>query len=514
MKIQVRLLLSFIALLLFVSSALSLSACKKDEDDDNGGTVNTGDVDLYADDLPVDLKFDNEEIRFLIAEVSGGLGGTFSERSIGIEGYTIGDAGTNTVDEEVYYRNLAVEDRLGVVIVPHVIQNAIILDTVNTQLRSGSGEFDIISGYQAHDIAMATEGMILNFNNLSSYGADYVDVEKEYWSKNYSKALSYNNAMYWVTGDLALRYLGGMYCTFVNLDIYNNMLLETYGNIYSLVDNNGWNLEIMAQMIQQSWIDQGTEEDIPDAGDTLGFVIENIDPLDGMSIGAGVTFSHVDESTGKIAVNLANDTVNPSAMKFAQAMYDILYNNNQGTLIAASKHSTNSMGLFAQGNVLFTHDKIFTAEVFLADMEKYGIIPSPMLNAQQGSYRAGIHDGCSLFGIYAMSPKIPAAAATLEAMASMTGKVTHSYYDEALKYRYSKDPESSRMIDLIRDSVYIDFAFAWGRSLNNIHNYFRTAISAKTAPGSNMFRKNLSIWNSKMDILLTALETQSGLAAE
>ena len=514
MKIRTRLFLSFIATLLLLSTVLSLSACKKDESTAPQGSVNTGGDDPYADDLPPDLKFENEEIRFLIAEVSGGLGGTFSERSIGIEGYMIGDAGTNTVDEEVYYRNLAVEERLGVVIVPHVIENAIILDTVNTQLRSGSGEYDIICGYQAHDIALASEGLILNFNNLAQYNADYVDVEKPYWSKNYSKALSYNNAMYWLTGDLALRYLGGMYCTFVNLDIYNNALLENYGNIYSLVDNKGWTLEIMSQMIAQAWIDDGTDEDIPDAGDTLGFVIENIDPLDGMSIGAGVTFSHTDETSGKIVVNLANDTVNPSAMKFAQAMYEILYNHNQGSFVAPSKHSTNSMGLFAQGNVLFTHDKIFTAEVFLTDMENYGIIPSPMLDAQQQGYRAGIHDGCSLFGIYAMSPKVSAAAATLEAMASMTEKVRVSYYDEALKHRYSKDPESSRMIDLIRDSVYIDFAFAWGRSLNNIHNYFRTAINAKTAPGNNTFRKSLSAWNTKMDILLTALETQSGLTAE
>ena len=96
----------------------------------------------------------------------------------------------------------------------------------------------------------------------------------------------------------------------------------------------------------------------------------------------------------------------------------------------------------------------------------------------------------------------------------MSNAVTTAYYDEALKYRYSRDPESAEMIDLIRDSVYVDFAFAWGRSLNNIHNYYRTAVNSETAPSVTTFKKGANGWNAKLELLLTALINQSGLVEE
>ena len=513
MNKKTRLLLLFLSCLLLLTSALSFVGCDKtpaNEEGTTGAPAEEGTQDPWRDDLPAGLKFENEEIRFVIGEVSAGLGGTFAERSIAIDGYSLGDAGTNTVDEQVYYRNLNVEDRLGVVITPYALNDAVIRKSVYTDLRSGLSEYDVIAAYQAHDISMATEGLILNFNAMEQFGANYVDVDKEYWSKSYSEAIAYKDAMYWVTGDLSLRYLGGMYCTFVNLDIYNNALAETWGNIYDLVDNKGWNLDVMAQMIEQAWV---SVDETPDETDTLGFVIEKIDPLDGMTLGAGVTFSTKD-ANGDVTITLADNKGNPNALTFAQKIYDILYGNNKGSLVMESNHSSNSMGQFAQGNVLFSHDKILTAEVFLTEMESYGIIPSPMLNEAQGAYRAGIHDGCSLYGIYSQSTQKAAAAATLEAMASMSDAVTTAYYDEALKYRYSRDPESAEMIDLIRDSVYVDFAFAWGRSLNNIHNYYRTAVNSETAPSVTTFKKGANGWNAKLELLLTALINQSGLVEE
>ena len=92
-------------------------------------------------------------------------------------------------------------------------------------------------------------------------------------------------------------------------------------------------------------------------------------------------------------------------------------------------------------------------------------------------------------------------------MASIShSTVTSAYYDEALKLRYSRDPQSAKMIDLIRDSVYIDFAFGWGTSLCNIHNFFRTAV--QKAPTSSMFRKDASEWKGALEKLITALEEQ------
>ncbi len=508
-----RLLLLLLTIVLLCGSLFAFAGCKKDDKEEggnNGGGGTQAAGDGYRDDLPADLKFDNPEIRVLIGEPSAGHGGTFSERSIGIEGYTIGDPGTNTVDEQVYYRNLAIEERLNVVILPTVVNGGIIQSTMLTALRSGESEFDIISGYQAHDVSMAVEGLLLNLNKLDQVNAPYVDLTKEYWSEMYHKALTYKGATYYATGDLSLRYLGGMYCTFVNTSIYSNILAETYGNIYTLVDSKGWNMEVMQQMITQVYDDTGAEGDVIDPTDRLGFVTEPIDMIDGMAIGAGVVWGNTDMN-GNIQVALTNGDYNASAFTFIETISDMLTNNNTGSyLFTTHSHSANSMGAFVNGNVLFTCDKVYQAENYLTDMEHYGIIPMPMLNAAQGEYRTGIHDGCSLYGLYVHSDNIPAAAATLEALASMGDKIATAYYDEALKYRYSRDPDSARMIDLIRDTVYIDFVFLWGNEINDIHNFFREYVSADSV-SKNVFNKNKTVWNTKLELLLTALESQSGV---
>lgn len=495
-----------------ISCVAAFPGCKKndggEEETTSGSADSTQTESPYLDNLPNGLYFDGVDISFLIAEPSANKGGTFSERSICLEDYTYGADGTSKVDENVYNRNMEIKNRLGVNIVPKVIDNGISQNAILTSLQAGDSEFDIVCAYQAMDISLALQGLVLNLNDLDSFDADYIDISQKYWSKNYSEALSYNKKMYWITGDLSLRYLGGMYCTFVNQEIYNNNFAndENYGSIYNVVDNGKWTLETLRVMSKAVFRDVGDTTGEVDENDIVGLVVEKNDMLDGMSIGAGVIFSEKDKA-GNISIALSNSEKNQSAYGFINEMNRIFTTEGSSLYIEKHNHSQKAMTMFAKGKALFVHDKIYQAEVYLTTMEgdaPYAIIPSPKLNDEQENYRAGIHDGCTLFGIYYNSDSIPAAAATLEAMAAASYKtVSHSYYDEALKFRYSKDQDSSRMIDLIRDSVYIDFAFGWGRSINNIHNFFRDAVE-ETARAST-FRAQEKVWNSNLAALLTAL---------
>ena len=51
----------------------------------------------------------------------------------------------------------------------------------------------------------------INLSNVQN-----LDFSREYWGTNYINNMSYKGITYWATGDIALRYTGGMYVTYVN----------------------------------------------------------------------------------------------------------------------------------------------------------------------------------------------------------------------------------------------------------------------------------------------------------
>lgn len=500
-------------LLLCLTLALLFTGCKgqKAPPEDTAAT-DTGEdsktEENWVPTLPRGLSFGSEtdpvQIRFLIAEPSRNKGGRFSERSICLEDFDETDTSASKVDSKVYGRNCLVEKNLGVLILPTVIDDGIITNTLYNDLLSGVSDFDVLCGYQAHDTAIAAAGLLADFNTLGSQDADYIALEQDYWSQTYNEALSYKGKMFWITGELSLRYLGGMYCTFVNLDRYKAMFEAEYGSIYDVVEAGEWTLDTMMTMSRAIWDDTDASGKADENDSVLGFVTEGCDMLDGMAIGAGVNFSERD-SDGDISITFADNSKTQKAFSFTGKMHSFLYGDYGAYVPEKFNHSATSMTIFASGKALFTHDKIYQAENYLTDMKNYGIIPSPMLDSEQNGYRAAIHDGCTLFGLYRQSESLAAAAATLEAMAAISHTdVTTAYYDEALKSRYSRDPQSAKMIDLIRDSVYIDFAFGWGNSLNAIHNFFRDAVQKE--PTSSMFRKYASGWKEALNKLTASLE--------
>jgi hypothetical protein len=43
------------------------------------------------------------------------------------------------------------------------------------------------------------------------------------------------------------------------------------------------------------------------------------------------------------------------------------------------------------------------------------------------------------------------------------------YYEEALKYKFSRDDDTPEMIDMVHNSVYVDFVLIWERYLFGTH---------------------------------------------
>lgn len=86
-----------------------------------------------------------------------------------------------------------------------------------------------------------------------------------------------------------------------------------------------------------------------------------------------------------------------------------------------------------------------------------------------------------MFAIPSTCRKAEAASAVLEAMAAETYRtVTPAYFEIALKTKYSRDDDTSRMLDIIVGSVKFDLAYIYGQELGTPIDRIRGILSSET----------------------------------
>ena len=68
-------------------------------------------------------------------------------------------------------------------------------------------------------------------------------------------------------------------------------------------------------------------------------------------------------------------------------------------------------------------------------------------------------------------------------------RVTPTVYDVAMKKKYSRDPESAAMIDLIQQSVLINFESIYNESIGNPWFIMRFMMGAKSKDFASYWAK-------------------------
>ena len=457
-------------------------------------TEETEETARFLDSMPETMDFQGRGLNFLLTE---GANGNITELSIWAEE----DTG-EVVDTAVYNRNLTVTDRLNIVInAPTVATDSGANgNTIRNAVKSGSADFDVFGGYQYYNIVLASEGMLLNLNNKENF--PYNDFDREYWGSGYMKNMSYDGEkMYWATGDIALRYTGGMYVIYVNSTIFNNYYPDV--NLYSLVDEGSWTMDKVSELAGAAYVDLNANGSI-DGKDQFGFVTQSNDLTDGIAAGCMVDFSSRDDD-GHPVITFDNERT----YAFWDKYYAMMFNNSACMINpVGTDDSIAIMTAFAAGQFMMTDNKLYQSPIYLRDMEDdFMILPMPKLDETQPHYNTRIHDSCTIFGVPVTVGGTDCVSAALEALASESFKeVTPAYYEIALKVKFTRDSDSGRMIELCHENISIDFAAQWSNKLGDINHFFRGRADAKEESIASTIAKNSKVWAKAMDKLVKAFE--------
>ncbi|MBQ4354814.1 MAG: hypothetical protein IJC71_07950 [Clostridia bacterium] len=443
----------------------------------------------FLDDMPEKMDFEGKQMRFIVEE---GANGNLSELSIRVEEDT-GDV----VDSAVFNRNLVVSDRLNVEIslVDCLQGGNTVAPLVRTSVNAGSDDYDVIGLYQYFGASFASENMLLNMASFP-----YNDFKREYWGSMYIDAMSYKGKVFWATGDLALRYTGGMYVTYVNDTIWNNYYAGQ--NIYDVVDEGAWTIDKLYEYTSAVYEDRNADGAV-DANDTLGLALVYNDLIDGMCAGLMVEFGRVDDN-GNPYISLNNE----HTISAYEKLYKLTH-GNPGFIQPSTDDSITLMTKFNEGRYMITINKLYQSAIYLREMEdNFKIIPLPKYDENQANYNTRIHDSVTLFGVPTTAVEnTEVISATLEAMASESYKqVSPAYYEVALKVKFTRDSDSGRMIDLIASHVSTDFVTLYSNALSDINHFFRNNLGGGKEAISSSFRTSEKVWAKIMEKFLAKLE--------
>lgn len=486
-----------LALLMAGSSLLSCGGNEPEETDGGTGADTAAETEPAETDprrdakdgLPEGLQFGGRSFNIYC--------GILEENELYFAG--TGETNGEIVNDAVYARNMAVEERLDIELNTLGFEDTFqtIGQSVTTLVMAGDTSFDLFLGQQAGVTQIITTNCFVN-----AYDLEYIDFAQPWWNNNYMDELALGaDYRFLLAGDYFVSALTKERVIFFNKDVYNEFYGDPNG-LYQEVLDGDWTIDRKIELIEGAFVDLNNDG-ISDVNDRLGFAANQTQAsVDAYVYGSDIVFTTRDED-GFVQLNMVSD----DAVSLLEKLNTMFY--TQGTC-----HKTNGAHLaaFIEGRVLFLGNGMFNLINDLRDMEQdYGFLPHPKFDAEQEEYRSLVHDTALLGGVSVASQNLDMAGAVLEVLGVESYRtVIPAWYETALKVKYTRDDISSQIIDLINDTATTNFIYAYNYALSNLGNIYRNLVTAASSDYVSSVEKVVSAAQTKLDELIETFRSNNG----
>lgn len=436
------------------------------------------------DSLPDDLDFDGQTIVFLHRDDGDYL-------TIEVDCESTGEV----ITEAIHQRTLTVEERLNVDITTTSVASTIhagdpVQDLVKRSVTAGSNDYDAAFNHMSNMTSPARRGMFLNVRSLP-----YLDLDQPWWSAFMDTATLYGKT-YHLAGDVTQSMIESMYLIF-----YNKAFYESYfeDNLYDTVWDGGWTIDALKAMAQTVYTDVNGDG-AQDEGDIYGYSTTYIRLIDALLVGCDIQLADVDSDGMPYFVCESNERTYTFIDKIHSLITDPVLTWHT---IDSADGETKMLQKFAGGTILFIPFTPMGASQLREMEDDFGVVPMPKLDESQQEYTTCAHNGFSTMSLLTTTQCADALAATIEAMAAESYRyVTPAYYETALKVKYSRDDETSQMLDMIRDSITFDFGYVYNGTLGEPMTQFRSLVKTGGDAAASSLAKNMTACNKKLEGLL------------
>jgi len=455
---------SLIVFIILITSAVGLmlfSSCAEETDRQAENIIE----DEYLDDLPNDLDFDGESINIVHWNNS------FVNRELTADTVT-----NQALDKAVLERNASIENRLNVKMkfIAGDVAPEYYMPILQEEILSGTADYDIIAGVQCQSGQLGINGCYVDLST-----AKYIDLTKSYWNNDYINKLNVSlSRTFLLGGDISLTTTAWSSAMLYDKVMYDNVFGSS-DELYETVLKGDWTLDCFFDTCRAVYSDLN-ENGIADEGDRFGYGLPRGGSIiDMFCFSSGITFS----SRGLDGYPVL-DVFNDGALYFSQKfIYQM--ENNPGVY---AYHLSDELSV-KYLNTLFEATNIDAISNYSRSNDEFGVIPYPKLNSSESEYHSWISDNTTVYSVPITidQSRRDLAFAVLEAMAGETRRIClPAYYETVLSDKYTRDPQSRNMINLIHDGETTDFASVYSEALCGIGTIMRQQVSY----GDRDFRAN------------------------
>ena len=328
----------------------------------------------------------------------------------------------------------------------------------------------------------------------------YIDLTKPYWDQRANADLMIRNKMYYTTGDISL--VDNMS---TNAILFNKGMRAAYGleDPYELVRSGDWTLEKFIELARAVGED-ANQDGIYDENDVYGLMTWN-DATLAVLAAAGEKICSIDEN-GDLELTFYNERVVNLFDTFAGLYFDYAhtfnyqYSTQAGEARPSAAWDTNRTRMFDSNQALFYFTTLITVSRHRDSETDFGILPFPKFDKSQERYGHVISDYAGQYiCVPEMTGDFARAGLVLEELAYQGQKVlTPAYYDQTLIGQYTRDEESTEMLDIIFSSRVYDVGMYYkiGNYRDSLISYSRTHASL-----SSIYDTALNAANKKIDTI-------------
>ncbi|MDD6095197.1 MAG: hypothetical protein PUC29_05595 [Clostridia bacterium] len=357
----------------------------------------------------------------------------------------------DVIDDEIFARNLRVEQRINTVIEQERDTPKNVYDKTVNSVLSGDGAYSAVFTTLDYMSALALEGYLLSADRLRG-----VDTDKPWWNTEASLEVSLLGEVYMLFGDIQLSFYDAHSMVGFNMNIVSDV--EGLENPYDLVDSGQWTLDKMLSMAKAVSADLDGNG-IRTYEDRYGCASDGSEILPLLE-GCGKKLTAEDD-TGLPRVTCAGDeSFYDTFMKISEAMYSYTSLPYVYDTVRNSADSLSPAAVFKGGNVLF-----FVTDIghlySLRDMEyEFGVLPLPKESASQKDYISYISaESVTALGVPAVLRESAFAFEVIENLAAESYRIDgtkNNYLDRVLQFRYVNDDRSRKNLREIISSGVLD----------------------------------------------------------
>ena len=333
-------------------------------------------------------------------------------------------------------------------------------------------KYDIIAAPAYTAFEYTASDICVNLKDVA-----HIDLSADYWAPYFNANASIGNSQYFATGSISLALRRMIFVTF-----FNTKLTADLKNVdlYDVVNDGDWTLDYQAQFLANTWSEEDGESG-KTSGDFYGLVTDTHICVDPYWTACDV----------QILVKNSEDMfeLQPDTGKLDEILTKIktLYKDSQTYAFPGEENDAEQDKIRKK----FTDEEALMATLRLIEvesddfknMENYGILPIPKFDEKQKEYYSHAHDQFIVYGIVNKDgSNIDNLGAVLECMAIESERtVKNAYFEIALKGKYSKDPQSWEMLDMIVKNLKIDGGLLYTIKLNDVLQQLRKSVATKAA---------------------------------